>query len=286
MFVIIGFVVVLACVMIGFMMHGGPPAVLLQWNEFIIIGGAGIGSLLVGTPLAVLKQMGGSVGALFKGDRYTKTEYLNLLRTLFELFNVAQRDGLINVEAHIEKPKESAIFSKNPFLLERHHALEFLCDTMKLMLGGGIAAYDLEAMLDADIETHHAESGAIPGIVQTLGDAFPGLGIVAAVLGIIITMGAISGPPEQVGEKVAAALVGTFLGILLSYGFVGPMAKHMEMLNASEARFFECIKAGVVAYSKGNAPIVVVEFARRVIYNSVRPSFNEVEAMIKESRKG
>jgi len=286
MFIIIGFVVVIGSILTGFMMHEGQPLVLLQYNEFIIIGGAGIGSLLVGTPIALLKQIGGSFGKIFKGDRFSKEQYVNLLRTMFELFNVAQRDGLINVEAHIEKPKESAIFSKNPFLLEQQHALEFLCDTMKLMLGGGIAAHDLEAMLDADIESHHTETGAIPGIVQTLADAFPGLGIVAAVLGIIVTMGAISGPPEEVGLKVAAALVGTFLGVLLSYGFVGPIATHMGLLNASEARFYECIKAGVVAYAKGNAPIVVVEFARRVIYQSVRPSFNEIEMVIKEARKG
>ncbi|MCX6136595.1 MAG: flagellar motor stator protein MotA [Ignavibacteriales bacterium] len=286
MFIIIGFVIVIGCVLVGFMMHGGPPAVLLQYNEFIIIGGAGIGSLLVGTPLAILKQMGSSIGRMFKGDQFSKEQYVNLLRTMFELFNVAQRDGLINVEAHIEKPKESSIFSKNTFLLEQHHALEFLCDTMKLMLGGGIAAHDLEAMLDADIDSHHSETGNAPGIVQTLADAFPGLGIVAAVLGIIVTMGAINGPPEEIGLKVAAALVGTFIGILLSYGFVGPMAKHMELLNASEARFYECIKAGVVAYAKGNAPIVVVEFARRVIFHSVRPSFSEIETVIKEARKG
>ena len=155
---------------------------------------------------------------------------------------------------------------------------------MKLMLGGGIAPHDLEALLDADLETHHEESGAGPNLMSKLGDALPGLGIVAAVLGIVITMQAIDGPPAEVGEKVAAALVGTFLGILMSYGFVQPLANHMEILNQSEARYFECIKTGVVAFAKGNAPTVVVEFSRRVIFNEVRPSFTELESAIKELR--
>jgi chemotaxis protein MotA len=278
MFVIIGIVVVIAATLIGYTMHGGPLLVLLQWNEFIIIGGAAIGSLLVGTPMRTIKQLGGEIGSIFKGDPYTKDEYLNLLKSMYELFNVATRDGLINVESHIETPEKSPIFSKNAFLLKQHHALAFLCDTMKLLLGGGVAPHDLEAMLDMDIETHHAQKAPSAGAINKMGDALPGLGIVAAVLGIVITMGAINGPPEVIGEKVAAALVGTFTGVLMSYGFVGPLASHLELLHASEAIYFECIKAGVVAYAKGNAPITVVEFARRSIYSDVRPSFKELEA--------
>ncbi|MCX6135603.1 MAG: flagellar motor stator protein MotA [Ignavibacteriales bacterium] len=277
MFVIIGCVVVLASVLIGFTMHGGPLGVLLQYNEFVIIGGASIGSMLVGTPLAVLKKLAGSFGSIFKGDPYTKEEYLSLLKSMYELFNVATRDGLINVESHIENPEKSPIFSKNPFLLKQHHALWYLCDTMKLLLGGGVAPHDLEAMLDADIEAHHAEQAPVAAAITKMSDALPGLGIVAAVLGIVITMQAINGPPEVIGEKVAAALVGTFLGILMCYGFVGPLAGHLEQLQASESRYFECIKAGVVAYAKGNAPITVVEFARRSICGAVRPSFKELE---------
>lgn len=266
------------------MLHGGAPAVLLQWAEFLIIGGASIGSLLVGTPLPVLKHMVGNLMSIFKGDPYTKAEYLNLLKTQFELFSIAQRDGLINIEAHVEKPAESSIFSKNKFLSAKVHALAYLCDSMKLMLGGGIAPHDLEALLDADLETHHSESGLSPMLLQKLGDALPGLGIVAAVLGIVITMQAIDGPPAEIGEKVAAALVGTFLGVLLSYGFVSPLATHLEILNQSEARYFECIKTGVVAFAKGNAPMVVVEFGRRVIFNDVRPTFSELETAVKELR--
>ncbi len=157
MFVIIGFVVVLASVIIGFVMHEGPLLVLLQWNEFLIIGGAAVGSVLVATPMRVLKQLGGAIGSLFKGDPYTKEEYLNLLKSMYELFNVATRDGLISLEPHVDNPDKSAIFSKNTFLTNNHHALAYLCDTMKLLLGGGVAPHDLEAMLEADIETHHHE---------------------------------------------------------------------------------------------------------------------------------
>jgi len=281
MFVIIGAAVVIIGVIGGFVLEGGPIMVLIQPVEFMIILGAAIGSLMVMSPPAVLKGIIGSSLRVLKGDPYSKEQYVNVLKTLFDLFNVAKRDGLIALEPHVMEPEKSSIFTKNEFLLKHHHALFYLCDTMKLLLGGGVPPYDVEALLEADIDTHHAESSNAPMIVQKIGDALPGLGIVAAVLGIVITMQAISGPPEVIGHKVAVALVGTFLGILLSYGFVQPLATHMELLQASEARFLECIKAGVVAYAKGNAPIIVVEFARRVIYNNVRPTFAEVEDAVR-----
>lgn len=281
MFVIIGAAVVIVGVIGGFVLEGGPIMVLVQPVEFMIIFGAAIGSLMVMSPPAVLKGIIGSALGVLKGDPYSKEQYVNVLKTLFDLFNVAKRDGLIALEPHVMEPEKSSIFTKNEFLLKHHHALYYLCDTMKLLLGGGVPPYDVEALLEADIDTHHAESSNAPMIVQKIGDALPGLGIVAAVLGIVITMQAISGPPEVIGHKVAVALVGTFLGILLSYGFVQPLATHMELLQASESRFLECIKAGVVAYAKGNAPIIVVEFARRVIYSNVRPTFAEVEDAVR-----
>lgn len=281
MFVIIGIAVVIIGVLGGYMLHGGPLIVLLQWSEFMIIGGAAIGSLLVSTPLHILKRVSKSIGFIFRGNPFNKQEYLNLLTTMFELFNLAIRDGLINIEQHIESPEKSSIFSKNPFLLKQHHAIDFFCDSMKLLLSGGVPPHDLESLLDADIDTKHQESMAAPNVIQKIGDALPGLGIVAAVLGIVITMQAIDGPPEIIGQKVAAALVGTFLGVLLSYGFVLPIATHLELLNQIEHRYFESIKAGVVAYTKGNAPIIVVEFARRVIFDDVRPTFTEVEEAVK-----
>lgn len=286
MFVIIGAAIVLAGVLGGFMIEGGPLAVLIQPVEFMIIGGAAIGSLLVGTPLPVLLRLSKNMLVVMGGDPYTKAQYLNLLKTQFEIFNMAKRDGLISIESHITDPKKSSIFSKNTFLLKNHHALDFFCDTMKLLLGGGVPPYEVESILDSDIESHHAEGAVAPSVVQKIGDALPGLGIVAAVLGIVITMQAIGGPPEEVGHKVAVALVGTFLGILLSYGFVQPIATHMELLHQSELRFLECMKAGVVAFAKGNAPVIVVEFARRTIYQSVRPSFDELEKAMRAVKAG
>ena len=281
MFVIIGIAVVVACVLGGFVMHEGPLLVLLQWNEFLIIGGAAIGSLLVSAPLRILKHLASNLTTLFKGDPYTKEEYLNLLKTMFELFHVATKDGLMNIEQHIEKPENSVIFKKNSFLSKNHHALNYLTDTLKLLLSGGVPAHDLEILLDADIDTQREEGTHAPGILQKMGDALPGLGIVAAVLGIIVTMQAIGGPAEEVGQKVAAALVGTFLGVLMSYGFVNPMATHLEVIHNSEIRYIECIKIAVIAYAKGNAPAMVVEFSRRVIFTDFRPTFNELENAIK-----
>jgi chemotaxis protein MotA len=281
MMVFIGIAIVVLGVLGGYVLHGGPLGVLLQWSEFMIIGGAALGSLIVGTPMRILKHMGGNIGALLKGERYTKQEYLNLLKTLFELFHLATREGLINIEPHIEKPEESSIFKKNPFFLKDHHSLRYLCDTMKVMIGGGVPPHDLEALLEADLDTHHAEGATAPTLVQKLGDALPGLGIVAAVLGIVITMQAINGPPDEIGHKVAAALVGTFLGVLMSYGFIQPIATHLELLHQSEARYLECIKAGLIAYAKGNAPIMAVEFSRRVIFSDLRPTFEELEQAVK-----
>ena len=285
MFVIIGIVVVFIGVLGGFVLEGGPLLVLFQWKEFLIIGGAALGSLLIQSPLPVLKKMVAKLPGLFKPNPYDKTQYLNLLKTMFELFTIAQRDGLINIESHIEDPAKSTVFSKNKFLLANHHALDYFSDTMKLLLGGGVPPHDLEALLDADLESHHTESSQPPAMLQKLGDALPGVGIVAAVLGIVITMQAIDGPPEEVGHKVAAALVGTFLGILLSYGFVGPMATNIEVSGTYEANFLNCIKAGVVAYAKGNSPIVVVEFSRRTIPSEDRPTFTEVEKAMREVRQ-
>jgi chemotaxis protein MotA len=282
MTVIVGCAVVIVAVLTGYLLHGGVIGVLMQWNEFIIIGGAAGGSLLVCSPIAVLKHMGNSLAQLLKGDPYTREVYLGLLRTLYQIFVMAKRDGLIALESHVDAPAKSPIFSRNPFLLQHHHALEFLCDTLKLQLSGSVPAHDLEALLDVDLETHHKSAAVSSSLVQKLGDALPGLGIVAAVLGIVITMQAIDGPPAEIGNKVAAALVGTFLGVLMSYGFIGPMATHLQLLAASESRYLECIRAGLLAFTKGTAPIIAVEYARRAIGGDVRPRFEEAEAAVRK----
>lgn len=284
MIAIVGFIIVTACIIVGYTMHHGQLAVLMQINEFIIIGGAAAGSLVISAPLPVLKRVFGSFGTILKGDPYTPTEYMNLLMTIFSLSNVVRREGLISVEAHIEDPEKSTIFSRNEFLMKNHHALHFFCDTLRLLTSGGIPPHELESMLDTDIELHHKESGTISSLIQKTADAFPGLGIVAAVLGIIITMQSINEGAAAVGAKVAAALVGTFLGVLLSYGFVGPLAQNLELLGTAESCYYECIKTGLIAIAKGYSPAIAVEFARRAVPQSARPTFKDSEEAMKAAR--
>jgi chemotaxis protein MotA len=283
---VIGTIIVVVGVLGGFLMAGGPVFVLMQVPEFIVMGAATIGSLLIGTPLWLLKKMPSKIRQLLKGDPYTKQEYLTLLQTLFELFHLSARTGLMDLESHAEHPENSAIFTKNSFLLTHPHALHYLCDTLRLVISAGISEQDVEFLLDADSETHHEEMNGFSLTFSKVGDALPGLGIVAAVLGIIITMGSIGGPPEAVGEHVAAALVGTFIGVLASYGFVGPIANGLEFINQSEERYLTCIKNGVVAFAKGNPPVIAVEVARRVIYSHVRPSFQEMDDVCRAVKSG
>lgn len=281
MFVIIGILVVLGGVLGGFALEGGPFLVLMQTAEFMIIGGAALGALLISAPVKVLTLIIQKVLGSLKGTGISKQTYLDLLRLMFEVFQMSRKDGLIALESHIEKPEESSIFSNYPAFLKNHHLLSFMCDTFRLVILGGVPAHDMEALMDTDIETHHGE-GSQPGmILQKIGDAMPGLGIVAAVLGIIITMQAIGGPAEEVGEKVAAALVGTFLGILISYGFVQPLATNLDMSNEEDSKVFETIKAALIAFAKGFNPIVCAEFARRTIPNDYRPTFQEMEDYVK-----
>jgi len=277
MFVIIGIVVVLGSVIGGFILEHGPIALLIQPIEFLIIGGAALGSFIVATPLKVIKQaISGIIGTL-KGDKFSKQTYLDVLKMLYELFQLAKKDGLMSIEPHIEKPKESVIFKNYPSFLNNHHAVDFLCDSLRMLVSGGISPFDLEALMDSDISTHHEDVAKPAAMINKVGDALPGFGIVAAVLGVVLTMQAIGGPVEEIGQKVGAALVGTFLGILLSYGVVGPIATNMENLNSSEARYYEVIKACVVSFSKGAAPLLAVESGRRVIFSADRPSFFELE---------
>ncbi len=284
MFVIIGIVIVLVAVLGGFAIEGGPFLVLMQYAEFLIIIGASTGALLISTPGKLLGKIFKKVSATFKGGKITKSTYLNLLKLMYELFQVGQKDGVIGLEQHVENPEKSKIFAKYPNIVKDDHILHFLTDTMRLLIVGGAEPFDLEGLMDADIETHHQE-GSKPGmILQKIGDSMPGLGIVAAVLGIVITMQAIDGPPAEIGHKVASALVGTFLGVLLSYGFVQPIATNIEISAEEESRMFEAVKAGVVAFAKGMQPLIAVEFARRTIFQDFRPSFKEMENALKGSK--
>src|SRR5262245_43281778 len=284
MLLIVGALVVLGSVVGGYLIEGGHLLVLNQPAEFIIIGGAAVGSLLIGTPPSVVKQLIGQCTKLLKSPD-GKDEYVNLLSILFQLFKLAQQQGIMALESHFESPDKSAIMSKYPTFLKRHEAVDFLSDSIKVAIVGGIAPHDLEALMEQDLEVRHHDANRPAGVVSKVSDALPGLGIVAAVLGVVITMGAIDGPPSEIGHKVAAALVGTFLGILMSYGFGQPLSSALEQRVAADGRYEQCIKAGVLAMYKGLPPTVAIEFARRVLPEEVRPSFDETEKLCKGSRQ-
>lgn len=285
MFVIVGAVVVTLSVIGGFLLAGGNLMVLLQWAEFITIGGAALGSLIISAPLPVLKKIIAAIPALIKSESFTKQDYLELLKSFNDLFLVAQRDGLLAIERHVEKPEESEILSQNKKFIDSELAKTFFCDTMKVMLSGGIPPHELEELIDTEIETFELEQKPVSTLISKVGDSLPGLGIVAAVLGIIVTMSSIDKGAAYVGMHVAAALVGTFLGVLMSYGYVNPIATNLEIVNESKARYLHTIKACIVAYSKGNPPIIAVEFARRTIFSDVRPTFSELENFVRGKKE-
>jgi chemotaxis protein MotA len=283
MLLIIGVVVVLASVAGGYLLEGGQVLVLNQPAEFIIIGGSAVGSLLIGTPLSILRQLARQCRGVFSSAN-GKAAYVDLLGMLYQVFKLSQQGGIMALESHFEAPANSSILSKFPAFLARHESVDFLSDSVKVMIVGGISTQDLEMLMDEDLEVrrHHASRPA--ATLGKIADALPGLGIVAAVLGVVITMGAIDGPPAEIGHKVGAALVGTFLGILLSYGFTQPLATLLEQRSADDANYDLCIKAGLVAVYKGLPPAVAIEFARRVLPEELRPSFDETEAFCKASK--
>jgi chemotaxis protein MotA len=281
MFVIIGLIVVVLAVVLGFTVAGGNLVLLLQYAEFIIIGGVAIGSVLISAPLPLIKKIIKELPNAIKAKHNSKQDYLDLLKSFSELFQVAQRDGLLAIEKHIERPEESEILSKNKHFIENEFIKTFFCDTMKVMLSGGVPPYELEGLIDTEIETFRLEMKPVPSIISKVGDSLPGIGIVAAVLGIIVTMSSINEGAEAVGHHVAAALVGTFLGVLAAYGFVNPVANNIEHNVEDRIRFLETIKTCIVAYAKGNPPILAVEMARRTIYSDERPTFAELENFVR-----
>lgn len=280
MFTFIGIAVVLICTILGYLMHGGKIAVLIQISEFVILGGAGLGALLA-NGMSTFKGVIQGVLGLLKPD-LSKQNYIDLLKMMFQLFNVARKEGLLGLEAHIEKPEESEIIKQFPSFLNNHHAVHFFCDTMKVILTGAVGPHDLSEMMELDLETAHAEEHKPAHALQSVGDAMPGFGIVAAVLGVIITMGKIGGDAAIIGKSVAAALVGTFLGILLAYGVFGPLAAAMTERLKSQGNYMNCIRYALFSFARGESPITCVEFARRNIDPSVRPGFAEMEAAVKD----
>lgn len=283
MLLLIGLAVVIGSVVGGYLMAGGHMLLLMQPSEFVIIGGAAVGSVLISTPPRVLskllKQSMGIVGAgLNSGD------FADLLSMMYQLFRVVQQTGVMALEPHIENPEASTIISRYPKFLSRHHSVAFLSDSIKVIIVGGMTAHDLEALMDEDLHVHHEEERGPSAALNKVADALPGLGIVAAVLGIVITMEAIDGPPAEIGHHVGAALVGTFLGILMSYGFAQPLAGSLEQRVADDGRYEQCMKMAVIAMFKGLPPAIAVEFARRVLPHDVRPSFEETERLCRASR--
>jgi chemotaxis protein MotA len=281
MFVIIGILVVLGGVVGGYLMEHGELAVLWQPAELVIIGGAALGTMLIANPLSVVIGLFKGILGSLKPSPYNQKFYLEVLKMLNELFQHARKNGLVKLEADIEDPEKSAIFQKCAPFVKNHHALHFVCDTLRMAISGGVGTFELDQMMEMDVEGHHHEAMEPVHALQTVADALPGLGIVAAVLGIVITMGALGGPPEEIGHKVGAALVGTFLGILMCYGFLGPLAAFMTKSNQAEMEFYQVLRMAVINFVKGAAPILAVEFARRMIPAHVRPSFKEMEKACK-----
>lgn len=277
MFVLVGLGALFGCILVGYTMHGGKVAALMQINEFIIIGGAGIASILIGFSPKGLTGTLKALISLLKGNPYKKSTFLELMQAMYDFFTLGRKEGLITLEKHVEDPHESEIFKNYPSFLSNHHAITMFADTLKLVVMGGINIYDLSDLMDIDMEAQHEEAMKTSNILTTLADSMPGFGIVAAVLGVVITMQAIGGKPEEIGEKVGAALVGTFLGVLLAYGIFAPLAKAVEEIAKCEAQYLACIKNAVIAFARGDAPLICVEFARRNIEPALRPSFSEME---------
>ncbi len=283
MLLIVGSLIVIGSVAGGYLMHGGVLEVLWQPTELLIIGGAALGSLLIGTPMAILKNLIGQMKRFFSKGAGAN-DFLELLGMQYQLYRLVQQSGVMSLESHFEDPHKSAILSKYPRFLARHGAVDFLADSVKVIIIGGISPHDLEALMDEDLEVHHHEALKPSQTLTKIGDAMPGLGIVAAVLGVVITMGKIDGPPSEIGHSVAAALVGTFLGILLCYGFVGPMGTFLEHAVNDEGHYEKCLKTGLLAVYKGFPPSIAVEFARRVLPHEVRPSFEATEQYCKNAK--
>ncbi|MCI0365702.1 MAG: flagellar motor stator protein MotA [Phycisphaerales bacterium] len=281
MIAIVGIAIVLGAVVGGYLMAHGNLKVLYQPNELVIIGGAAVGTLFIANPLPIVIGIAKGIGGVFGSDRYSKAFYLESLKMLNDLFSSARKNGLSKLEADVEEPHKSEIFSKYPKFLKNHHAVDFICDTIRLSISGSIGHFEIDQMMEMDMEVHHHEKNAPVAALSTMADALPGLGIVAAVLGVVITMGSLGGPPEAIGEHVAAALVGTFLGILMCYGFFAPLAANMAKVNEAEAQYFNVLRQGLISFIKGSAPILAVEFARRSIPAHVRPSFKDMEVACK-----
>jgi chemotaxis protein MotA len=276
MFFIIGIVIVFGSVLGGYLPHG-TFGVLVQPLEVLIIGGAAVGAFVISNPGANLKRAASHLGRIVKGMPHNKESYVDLLTLMYKTFKLAKTKGNLALEAHIEDPENSDLFQDHPGFLGNHHAVEFMCDYLRLVTMGADGHSEIEDLMNLELDVHHAEDAEAYGAIGAMGEGMPAFGIVAAVLGIIVTMGSITEPPEVLGGLIGAALVGTFLGILLAYGVVTPISKNMELWAAADGKYIECIKTGILAHLQGSAPAVSVEFARKCLFTHDRPTFAELE---------
>ena len=284
MLVIIGYVIVLASVFGGFAISGGHLASLFQPGELLMIGGAATGAFLVGNNGKAIKATIKALPTLLQGSRFTKDLYMELMSLLFDVLSKIRKEGLMSIEGDIDKPEESALFSKYPGVLSDHHMIEFMTDYLRLMVSGNMDAFQIENLMDNELETHHHEGEVPIHCMAKLGDGLPAFGIVAAVMGVVHTMASVGIPPAELGILIANALVGTFLGILLAYGFVDPLSSLLEQKLHESSKMFQCVKVTLLASLNGYAPALAVEFGRKVLYSTERPTFAELEDHIKRSK--
>lgn len=277
MLAIVGIILVFLSVIAGFLIEKGHILVLIQPAELLIVAGAAMGTLLVANPVHIIKGIGAGLMGVLKGSPFDKARYLRTLKMMYQFLNKVRKEGLLSVEMDVEKPEESSIFKNYPEFLNDHHVRDFVCDTLRTAITGGVEPFDMDQMMELDMEVHHHGAMQPVDALTTVADALPGLGIVAAVLGVVITMGALGGPPEQIGEKVAAALVGTFLGILLCYGVAGPLSSNMGKTAVDQDEYLHVLRVLLLSFLKGSAPMIAIEMGRRAIPANVRPSFDDME---------
>jgi chemotaxis protein MotA len=282
---IIGIFIVLGAIAGGYVMEHGKLLVLVQPAELVIIAGAALGTVVVANPLPILIRLVKGMLGVITGGAYSKAVYLDNLRMIYELYSHARKAGTAKLEEEVDHPEKSPIFSKHPKFLKSHHAMQFFCDTLRMAVSGGVEPMDIDQMMEVDLEVHHRESAETVTALATMADSLPGLGIVAAVLGVVITMGSLGGPKEEIGHRVAAALVGTFLGILLCYGIFGPLSQAMGKQNEAEGHYFGFLRMAALGFVKGLSPMMAVELARRAIPTGVRPSFQDMEAACRGGAK-
>lgn len=281
---IIGFGIVFASIGFGYVWSHGNLLAIWQPLELLIIGGSALGAFVVANPGKVIKQVIVSIPQLLKGSKFNKALYMDLLGLMYDLFTKSRKEGMMALENDIEEPEQSPLFQKYPTIMKNHHALHFIVDYLRLMVSGNMNPFELENLMDVELETHHHEAEMPSKALATVSDGLPAFGIVAAVLGIVITMSSLGGPVEEIGAHVASALVGTFLGILLAYGFVAPMASALEHSAREEAKFLECIKVCFMATLNGYSPQITVEFGRKTLMSTERPTFLELEDHVKQRK--